>query len=208
MAIDSFLTHSGEVFKADTMALSRFLARYGLRGAELGFIIRGEEPIPPQFSREMLESEAGAKFKSPRAPKGPKGPNIEKLWDALTAAVRASAIDAGPGWDAGELFLQSGVEPDEFLSWLQTASADMAQSWEYSLNPNAEDLWVKFLTALKTGIYTKTSPYERWSLRERLGTLKEIFADHWYDEVSKGWELIRRNPKRMRELLALSNQNF
>lgn len=203
MAIESYVTSEGESFKADTLALAGLLSRNGIRGSELGRLIRGEEPMPPHIDKYLLELELGVKFKGPRKvfPRAPKGPNIEKLWDALILAVKNST--KGAGRDAGDLFLQSGVDPDEFLSWLESASGDIAQSWQYAVDAKTQALWDKFSLALETGIYTQSSPFERWSLRERKQRLKDIYADYWYDEVSQGWSLILRDPKRMSGLLAI-----
>jgi len=200
MAIDTYITEAGESFKADSLVLAGALARLGFKGSALGMLIRGEEPIP--VDRTTLVLEAGAKFRATTTPKSklPKGPNIDKLWEALTLAVGDST--KGVGRDAGDLFLQSGVEPEGFTSWLQDASGDMAQSFEDFLNPKASDLCDKFYLALQTGIYVKSSPYEKWNLRERKNILGEIYADYWSEEVSKAWSVLRRNPKEMARLLA------
>ena len=200
MAIETYVTEAGESFKADSLVLAGALARLGFKGSALGMLIRGEEPIP--VDRTTLVLEAGAKFRPATTPKTklPKGPNIDKLWEALTLAVGDST--KGVGRDAGDLFLQSGVEPEEFTSWLQDASGDMSQSFEDFINPKASDLWDKFYLALQTGIYEKSSPYEKWNLRERKNILGEIYADYWSEEVSKAWAVLRRNPKEMARLLA------
>lgn len=197
MTIEAYVTEEGESFKADSLALAGLLSRYGFKGSALGSLIRGEEPIP--LDKATLESRAGAKFRGPKLPRT-KRPNVDKLWDLLILAVQDSV--KGAGKDAGDLFLQSGVDPEEFLSWLQSASVDMAQSFEYALSAKAAGLWDKFSLALETGIYA-TSSYEGWNLRKRKKILSEIYADSFYDEVSKAWRALSRNPKEMSRLLAL-----
>lgn len=200
MTIETYVTEEGESFKADSLALAGLLSRYGFKGSALGSLIRGEEPIP--LDKAALESGAGAKFKGPKLPRT-KRPNVDKLWEMLIPAVKNSV--KGEGRNVGDLFLQSGVDPEEFLSWLQDASRDTAQSLDYALDEKAADLWDKFSLALETGIYT-TSSYEKWNLRDRKRILVEIYADSFYEEVSNAWRALRRNPKEMSRLLALQGR--
>lgn len=201
MSMDTFKTYAGESFKVDSLVLAKLLHSYGIRAPELGVLLRGEEPMPPHIDKYLLTREIGAKFSSPRKVI-PEGPNIDKLWEALTLAVKNST--KGAGRDAGDLFLQSGVGPEEFVSWLASAAGDMAQSFEYALDPKASGLLDMFYLALRTGIYVKSTPYEDWSLPKRKNTLREIYADYWHGEVSKAWAGLRRNPREMARLLALS----
>ena len=200
MAIDTYITEAGESFKADTLVLAGVLSRYGFQGSELGRLIRGEEPIP--LDRSVLVLDAGAKFRSPgiSKPRAPQGPNISKLWDSLVNSLAVSV--KGQGADVGDFFLQSGEEPEDFDSWLQNASGDLAMSFEHALTPKARDLLDRFELALTTGIYQKDS-YETWSLRQRKSLLREIYADYWYAEMHRAWDKLQRDPKAMARLLSM-----
>ncbi len=197
MAIDSYVSESGKKFRADHMLVTRVLSQAGYLGIDLGMILRGEKPVP-DFALPLL----GVSLqRAPRTtPRVTQGPNISKLWDSLVNSLAVSV--KGQGADVGDFFLQSGEEPENFDSWLQNASGDMAMSFEFALTPKAQDFLDRFELALTTGIYKKDTS-ESWNLRQRKSLLREIYADYWYAEMHRAWEKLQRDPKEMARLLSM-----
>jgi len=126
------------------------------------------------------------------------------LWDKLLTAIWKDARAGGA--DAGDMFVNMPSEygDDDFDSYLQSASGDVAQSVEYALGmqPKAGPLFDKFVLVLKTGLF-RSNGSERWDLRSRLNRLREIYADAWYEGMSKGWDAIRRDPAKLSRLKAM-----
>lgn len=203
---EKMVSEGGKKYTIDTKEFSRFLReRLKVHPGKIGPYLREEQKVPDRYLLEMQRS-YGAVVKGlrdpnkPRTPRKPRLPVIEDLWDKLVEGVQKS--QKGQGQDVGEFYLQVS-DGSTMEDHLQTVAFDMASSFEWSLNPKAEEALKLFKKVVASGEYKKMNPSERWFLRERMRTLQEIAADSWHHEVSTAWERLKRNPKELARLDAI-----